>query len=42
VAVVFASLQPWGAIACYVIVVLMWFLPDRRIEKNLTGRQVVN
>jgi uncharacterized membrane protein len=35
-AVVLAFTQPWVSIACYVIVPLMWFLPDRRIEKRLT------
>jgi uncharacterized membrane protein len=41
-AVVLAFMWPWAAIACYVIVVLMWLLPDRRIEKNLTRTHVVN
>jgi uncharacterized membrane protein len=35
-AVTLAFVQPWGAIACYVIVPIMWFLPDRRIERALT------
>jgi uncharacterized membrane protein len=30
-----AFVQPWSAIACYVIVPIMWFLPDPRIEKHL-------
>ncbi len=34
-AVVFAFVQPWIAVACFVIVPIMWALPDRRIEKNL-------
>jgi len=34
-AVVLAFIQPWASIACYVIVPVMWFLPDRRIEKHL-------
>jgi uncharacterized membrane protein len=34
-AVALAFSRPWGAIACYLIVPIMWFLPDRRIEKNL-------
>jgi uncharacterized membrane protein len=34
-AVVLAFIQPWASIACYVIVPVMWFLPDRRIEKGL-------
>lgn len=36
-AVGLAFAQPWGAIACYVIVPIMWFLPDRRIERSLAG-----
>jgi uncharacterized membrane protein len=35
-----AFLQPWAAIACYVIVPIMWFLPDPRIEKRLGGEMV--
>jgi uncharacterized membrane protein len=35
-AVVLAFIQPWAAIACYVFVPILWFLPDRRIEKGLT------
>jgi len=34
-AVVLAFIQPWASIACYVMVPVMWFLPDRRIEKSL-------
>jgi uncharacterized membrane protein len=37
-AVVLAFIQPWVSIVCYVIVPIMWFLPDRRIEKSLGGR----
>ena len=24
--------QPWAGIACYVLVALIWFVPDRRLE----------
>jgi TMEM175 potassium channel family protein len=34
-----AFTQPRAAIACYVIVAVIWFLPDRRIEKNLSTRR---
>jgi uncharacterized membrane protein len=34
-AVVLAFTQHWAAIFCYVVVPIMWFLPDRRIEKRL-------
>ncbi|HEX8879182.1 MAG TPA: TMEM175 family protein [Candidatus Acidoferrum sp.] len=27
--------QPWIACACYIMVAIMWFLPDRRIERTL-------
>jgi len=39
-AVVLAFVHPWAAIACYLFVAVMWFVPDRRIEKNLTDRQL--
>jgi uncharacterized membrane protein len=32
-AVLLAFVQPWLSIALYVFVALMWFLPDRRIER---------
>jgi hypothetical protein len=34
-AVALAFVEPRAAIACYFIVPVMWFLPDRRIEKTL-------
>ncbi|HEV2954824.1 MAG TPA: TMEM175 family protein [Xanthobacteraceae bacterium] len=30
-----AFVEPWGAIALYVAVALIWFIPDRRIERAL-------
>ena len=30
-----AFVNPWIAVACYVAVALIWFLPDRRIERVL-------
>ena len=27
--------QPWAGIACYVVVALIWFVPDRRIEGRM-------
>ena len=27
--------EPWIACACYVMVAIIWFLPDRRIERTL-------
>ena len=30
-----AFLEPWGALALYVAVALIWLIPDRRIEKAL-------
>jgi uncharacterized membrane protein len=36
IALAFAS--PWIAIAIYAVVALMWIIPDRRIERVMTGR----
>ncbi len=36
VAIPLAFLQPWIACAGYVIVAIMWLIPDRRIERALT------
>jgi uncharacterized membrane protein len=38
VAIPFALIRPWIAFACYVMVAVMWLIPDRRIEKALAGR----
>jgi uncharacterized membrane protein len=35
-ALALAFIQPWAAIACYLIVPIMWFLPDPRIERNFS------
>ena len=35
VAVGLAFLQPWVAFGLYVLVAIMWLVPDRRIEKTL-------
>jgi uncharacterized membrane protein len=34
-AIPLAFAQPWIAGACYVIVAIMWLIPDRRIERKL-------
>src|SRR5262249_53680669 len=34
-AVAFAFYQPWISIALYILVSVMWLIPDRRIEKHL-------
>ena len=34
-AVPLSFVRPWIACACYVLVAVMWLLPDRRIEKRL-------
>lgn len=36
VAILLAFVQPWIASACYVIVAIMWLVPDRRIEKKIS------
>ena len=37
-AVPLAFVKPWIAGACYVIVAIMWLLPDPRIERKVTRR----
>jgi uncharacterized membrane protein len=37
IALAFAS--RWVAVAIYALVALMWVIPDRRIERVLTGRE---
>lgn len=32
-------LRPWIADAIYVLVALMWLIPDRRVERTVRGRQ---
>lgn len=34
-----AFLSPWLAIAIYVLVALVWLIPDRRIERVIAGRE---
>jgi uncharacterized membrane protein len=33
--ILLAFVQPWLANGCYVIVAIMWLIPDRRIERNV-------
>jgi uncharacterized membrane protein len=35
-AIPLAFLRPWAACICYVLVALMWLLPDPRIEKTIS------
>jgi uncharacterized membrane protein len=35
VAIPFSFVKPWVACACYVLVAVMWLLPDPRIEKHV-------
>ncbi|HEX2815470.1 MAG TPA: TMEM175 family protein [Phenylobacterium sp.] len=30
-----AFVQPWASIGCYALVSLIWFIPDRRVERTL-------
>ena len=39
VAIVLAFVSPWLSEAIYVLVALMWVVPDRRIERVLIGRE---
>jgi uncharacterized membrane protein len=34
-AILLAFIQPWVAIGLYILIAFMWFIPDRRIEKNI-------
>jgi hypothetical protein len=27
--------SPWGGLACFVVVALIWLVPDKRIESKL-------
>ena len=38
VAIPLSFSKPWIACGCYVLVAIMWLLPDRRIEKELEQR----
>jgi uncharacterized membrane protein len=35
VAIPLSFMRPWIACACYVVVAIMWLIPDRRIEKAI-------
>jgi uncharacterized membrane protein len=37
VAIGLAFLNSWLSFALYIVVAIMWFIPDRRIEKNITS-----
>ena len=39
IAIPLAFLSPWIAIGLYVFVALLWFIPDRRIERMLKKRE---
>lgn len=36
VAIPLALIRPWIAYSCYVLVAIMWLIPDSRIEKNIS------
>ncbi|HKF54935.1 MAG TPA: TMEM175 family protein [Blastocatellia bacterium] len=38
-AIALSFLSPWLASALYVVVAVMWLIPDRRIERELTRRE---
>src|SRR5262245_7738096 len=40
IAIPLAFLRPWIAIVLYVVVALMWFVPDRRIESTRDAMRV--
>lgn len=41
-AILISYFCPWVGFALYWAVALIWFIPDRRIEKNLTGKDCGN
>ena len=38
-AIVLAFLSPWAAMAVYVLVAVIWVVPDRRIERVIAARE---
>ena len=40
--VLISFLNTWAALTCYVIVAIIWFIPDSRIEKTLDGSKKEN
>lgn len=36
-AVALAFVHPWAALACYVLVAVLWLVPDRRIERSFSA-----
>ena len=40
IAIPLAFVSPWIASGLYVFVALLWFIPDRRIERALDGREM--
>jgi uncharacterized membrane protein len=39
IAIAFAFYIPWLSLAFYVLVAMMWFIPDKRIEKQLIAEE---
>lgn len=39
-AIVLAFVSSWLAVAIYVLVAVIWVIPDRRIERVLTGKEI--
>jgi len=37
-AIALAFVQPWCSCALYVVVAIIWLVPDRRIERMITGK----
>jgi uncharacterized membrane protein len=37
-AIALAFVEPWLSVALYVAMALVWLVPDRRIERTVTGR----
>ena len=41
-AIALSFVSPWFSCACYVLVAIMWFLPDPRIEKSIAKPALAN
>jgi uncharacterized membrane protein len=41
VGIALAFLSPWSSVALYVVVALWWLVPDRRLERTMTGRSAL-
>ena len=36
IGITLSFVNPWIAIICYIVVALLWFVPDKRFERSVT------